>query len=162
VLKDQFGKVLSTNFYWLSAKKNAYDWSANDNDAFTPVKSYEDFTALRSLPSAGKIAVSAGIEKGIEGPLVRVKLQNPSDRLAFQVRLGIRRKNEDAEILPVLWDDNYIELMPGEARGITARFSSPGALDGATELSVTGWNIEPATLPLGEDKTGARASGAGR
>ncbi len=54
VLKDQFGKVLSTNFYWLSAKKNVYDWSAEDNDAFTPVKSYEDFTALSSLPSAGK------------------------------------------------------------------------------------------------------------
>ena len=44
VLKDNFGKVLSTNFYWLSAKKNLYDWAADDNDAFTPVKSYEDLT----------------------------------------------------------------------------------------------------------------------
>ncbi len=57
VLKDQFGKVVSTNFYWLSAKKNVYDWSAADNDAFTPVKSYEDLTALNSLPSAGKLEV---------------------------------------------------------------------------------------------------------
>ncbi len=162
VLKDQFGKVIGTNFYWLSAKNNIYDWSAEDNDAFTPVKSYEDFTALHSLPSAGKIEVAAASDKSSEVPFVRVKLQNPGDRLAFQLRLGIHRKGEDAEILPVLWDDNYISLMPGESREITAQFSSPGALDGETELDITGWNIEPATLPLGEDKPGARASGAGR
>ena len=53
VLKDQFGKVLSTNFYWLSAKKNVYDWSTADNDAFTPVKSYEDFTRAQFAADRG-------------------------------------------------------------------------------------------------------------
>jgi exo-1,4-beta-D-glucosaminidase len=159
-LEDANGKILSTNFYWLSAKKNVYDWAAADNDAFTPLKSYEDFTALQSLPSAGKMAVAAGIEKGTDGPLVRVMLQNRSDRLAFQAHLGIRRQNEDAEILPVLWSDNYISLMPGESREITAQFLSPDALRGDTELRVTGWNIEPGTLPLSENKTSASKSGA--
>ena len=142
------GKAVSSNFYWLSAKKNSYDWSAEDNDAFTPLKSYEDFTALQHLPSAGKPDVSAAMEKSAEGPLVRVRLANPSDRLAFQVRLAIRCKGENSEILPVLWTDNYIELMPGESREITAQFLAPDSLNSESELDVTGWNTEPVSLPL--------------
>ena len=160
-LEDQFGKIVSTNFYWLSAKKNVYNW-ADDNDAFTPVTSYEDFTALQQLPSAGKITVSVGIEKSAEGPLVRVKLANPSDHLGFQIRLAIQGKSDEAEILPVLWDDNYIELMPGESREITAQFLTPDSLNADPQLSLTGWNIEPVTLPLGEKQTTALTVGATR
>jgi exo-1,4-beta-D-glucosaminidase len=159
VLKDNFGKELSTNFYWLSAKKNIYDWAAEDNDAFTPVKSYEDFTALQSLPSAGKISVGAGVLSGAGGPLVRAMLQNRSDHLAFQIHLGIRRKNEGADILPVLWSDNYFSLMPGESRAVTAQFLSPDALSGETELRVTGWNIETVTGRLSDKETSAISAG---
>jgi exo-1,4-beta-D-glucosaminidase len=159
VLKDNFGKELSTNFYWLSAKKNIYDWAAEDNDAFTPVKSYEDFTALQSLPSAGKISVGAGVLSGAGGPLVRAMLQNRSDHLAFQIHLGIRRKNEGADILPVLWSDNYFSLMPGESREVTAQFLSPDALSGETELRVTGWNIETVTGRLSDKETSAISAG---
>jgi exo-1,4-beta-D-glucosaminidase len=159
VLKDNFGKVLSTNFYWLSAKKNIYDWAAEDNDAFTPVKSYEDFTALQSLPSAGKISVGAGVLSGAGGPLVRAMLQNRSDHLAFQIHLGIRRKNEGADILPVLWSDNYFSLMPGESREVTAQFLSPDALSGETELRVTGWNIETVTGRLSDKETSVIGAG---
>jgi exo-1,4-beta-D-glucosaminidase len=152
VLKDNFGKVLSTNFYWLSAKRNVYDWSAADNDAFTPVKSYEDFTALGSLPSAGKIKVATAIEKSSEGPVVRVKLQNTSDRLAFQLRLGINHEGPNmdhgAELLPVVWNDNYISLLPGESREVTAQLFSYDALYGDFNVRVTGWNIDPASIPL--------------
>jgi exo-1,4-beta-D-glucosaminidase len=66
------------------------------------------------------------------------------------------------EILPVLWDDNYFELMPGESRDIAAEFLSPGALDGQPELSVTGWNVEPVTLSLRDAENAAGPSGAGR
>jgi exo-1,4-beta-D-glucosaminidase len=147
-LEDAHGKIISTNFYWLSAKKNVYDWAKTDS--YTAVSSYEDLTALNSLAAAGKITASARVENKAEGALVHVTLQNPSDRLAFQIRVGIRRKNELAEILPVLWEDNYIELMPGESRELTARFLSPDALNGDSELIVSGWNIEEETVPLAE------------
>ncbi|MGA3294546.1 MAG: sugar-binding domain-containing protein [Candidatus Acidiferrales bacterium] len=160
-LENAAGETVSRNFYWLSAKKNVYDW-AKTADPYTPVSSYEDLTALQALPNAGSMSVSARIERGSDGPRVRVTLRNPSDRLAFQVRLAIRRKNEDMEILPVLWDDNYFELMPGESRDIAAEFLSPGALDGQPELSVTGWNVEPVTLSLRDAENAAGPSGAGR
>jgi exo-1,4-beta-D-glucosaminidase len=161
VLKDQFGKVVSTNFYWLSAKKNVYDWSAADNDAFTPVKSYEDLTALNSLPATAEFSVMANIEKTDEGPLVRVTLQNTSDRLAFQTRMSIHRKGETSEILPVRWDDNYVTLMPGESRQVLAHFSSPNALDGEKELSIEGWNVEPWVIALPRDENGGVTASRG-
>ena len=145
-LTDAQGELVSANFYWLSAKKNYYNWA--DTDAYTAISSYEDFTALQSFPSAGKLNASASIEQASEGPLVRVRLHNPSEHLAFQIHLGIHRKDESSEILPVLWQDNYIELMPGEAREIAAQFLSADALHGGVELDVTGWNVDPVTIPL--------------
>jgi exo-1,4-beta-D-glucosaminidase len=160
-LENASGKIVSTNFYWLSAKKNVYDWTNASDDAFTPVKSYEDLTALQNLPGAGKMNVSATVDKGPEGPLVRVRLENPGAHLAFQIRLAIRRKGEDSEILPVLWEDNYVELTPGESREITAQFLAPAALNGSTQLDVTGWNIDPVTLPLKATPENASAPGGG-
>ena len=43
---------------------------------------------------------------------VRVTIHNPTKNLAFQVHLGIRGANSEEEILPVLWEDNYISLLP--------------------------------------------------
>jgi len=141
------GKPISENFYWLSAKKSAYDWQKTTY-RYTPVSSYEDLTALQKLPNAGPIDASAAIEMNGTGPSVRVNLYNPGAYLAFQVRLGIHRDGEDGEILPVLWQDNYIELMPGESRELTAQFLSSDSLQGNAQLTVTGWNIEPLTVAL--------------
>jgi len=148
VLRGPLGQIVSTNFYWLSRKSNVYDWA--DTDAYTAISAYENLTTLESLPSAGRMDVAASAEDGREGPTVRVTLRNPSDRLAFQVRLGIRQKQEGREILPVLWQDNYIELMPGESREIVAQFLSPDAIQGESELTIDGWNIEPLRLPLNQ------------
>jgi exo-1,4-beta-D-glucosaminidase len=51
-------------------------------------------------------------------------------------------KGNGEEILPVLWQDNYISLLPGQKREITAtyRASELGAAKASVEVS--GWNIE--------------------
>jgi exo-1,4-beta-D-glucosaminidase len=152
------GQIISTNFYWLSAKKTVYDWNKTTY-RFTPVTSYEDFTALQSLPSSGELKVSASVEPGDEGPLVRVKLKNPGHALAFQVQLAIRRQGEQADIGPALWQDNYIELMPGDDREITALFPGRTAFRGKAELHVSGWNITPSIVPL-SGPAASRSQGA--
>ena len=80
--------------------------------------------------------------------MVRVKLRNPSDQLAFQVALAVERSNNDEEILPVLWQDNYIALLPGESREVTAQFVDSGALRDGAKLRVAGWNIQNAIVPI--------------
>ena len=159
-LEDSTGQRIDENFYWLSGKTNVYNWA--HTDAYTEISSYEDLTAVQSLPSAGKMDVSATVGESQEGPLVLVKITNPSDHLAFQIRLAVRRQNEDVEILPVLWQDNYIELMPGESRALTAQFLSSDALRGASELTVDGWNIERSALPLKQAKSHPAEPGGAR
>jgi exo-1,4-beta-D-glucosaminidase len=162
VLKDQFGKVVSTNFYWLSAKKNVYDWSAEDNDAFTPVKSWEDFTALDSLPGASKIDVRAAPDSGLGSGGFRVYLHNPGQQVLFQVRLDFRDRATGNAAPPAIWSDNYISLMPGESREVDAHVPLSEPSDVPLELTVGGWNVEPQTIvvtALGKTPT---SSGAAR
>jgi exo-1,4-beta-D-glucosaminidase len=147
-LKDQSGKTLSTNFYWLSAKKNVYDWSAEDNDAFTPVKSYEDFEALDALPSAGSIGVGVSVLNTLGHSTIHVKLRNLSNQIAFQVALEVHQGRDAAEVLPVAWDDNYISLLPGETRELTARPLLYETLTRETEVSVAGWNTNVTFIAL--------------
>ena len=153
-LRDPAGALVTSNFYWLSRSPARIDWAKTktfDDDGagstiYAPVSSFDDFTALARLPRL-RLRASATIAAGSE-PAVRVQIQNPGDSLAFQVRLGIYRPGEDSEILPVLWDDNYFALLPGETREIAAHYLSPGAFEGGLELRVAGWNIEPLTIPL--------------
>jgi exo-1,4-beta-D-glucosaminidase len=160
-LQTNDGKIASTNFYWLSRKKNTYEWAKTDYK-YTPVSSYEDFTALQNLPKT-RIDVTGGAASTADGSVVHLTVKNPSDHLAFQVRFGIRKKGQDAEILPVFWDDNYIELMPGESREISARYLPTSDLSDSLELTLAGWNIESATIPLQEKvATSIQGSGGGR
>jgi exo-1,4-beta-D-glucosaminidase len=156
-LADRAGTILSRNFYWLSPKQDTYDWAATDYK-YTPVTSYEDFAALQKLPNS-QLAVSATEESKASPPAVRVHLRNTSTHLAFQVHLAIQPKGGDSEILPVFWDDNYIELMPGESRDITARYLPSQSLSDAPELIVSGWNIETQKLALTGTKAGAPPNG---
>jgi exo-1,4-beta-D-glucosaminidase len=153
-LRGDGGKLLSSNFYWLSRTPAILDWTktktfngdGTGTTIYTPASRFDDFTALDRLPRIS-LQASATITPG-DTPSVRVHVENSSDYLAFQVRLGIRRRGEDSEILPVLWDDNFFELLPGETREIRARYLSPGALDGEAELHVAGWNIQPVVVAL--------------
>jgi exo-1,4-beta-D-glucosaminidase len=160
-LQSNDRKIVSTNFYWLSPKKNVYEWGKTDYK-YTPVSSYEDLTALQNLPKA-KLEVNGTSVSTADGPEVHVTLKNPSDHLAFQVRFGVRRKGQDAEILPVFWDDNYIELMPGESREISAKYLRSADISDPLEMTVAGWNIETITIPLpGNTASSAQGSGGGR
>ncbi len=160
-LQSNAGKTVSTNFYWLSSKKSVYEWGKTDYK-YTPVSSYEDFTALQNLPKA-KLEVTGTAASAADGPAVHLTVKNPSDHLAFQVRFGVRKKGQDAEILPVFWNDNYIELMPGESREIIAQYLPKADVSGSLELTVGGWNVETATIPLNETgQTSAQGSGGGR
>lgn len=51
---------------------------------------------------------------------------------------------DGARILPVYYSDNYIALMPGESRTVTATFKSPGAV----RLDLRGWNVAPRSLEV--------------
>jgi exo-1,4-beta-D-glucosaminidase len=145
-LKDSSGKPLSSNFYWLSTKKPEYDWEKTTYIS-TPIAKYEDMTPLATLPKV-RLQTKVQSHPSAEGPRVQVHIKNPSQALAFQVRLAVE-DSKGNEILPVLWEDNYVSLMPGEERTLEARFPSKTSIGAAPKVKVTGWNIEPDSVVLG-------------
>ena len=160
-LQTSDGKTASTNFYWLSSKKDVYEW-AKTTYKYTPVSSYEDLSALQNLPKV-QLDVEGSRVTTADGPIVHLTVKNPSDHLAFQVRFGIQKSGQAAEILPVFWDDNYIELMPGECREIDARYLSTSEVSDPLELTVAGWTIESTKIQLKEARAvPPQGTGGGR
>ena len=139
-LEDAAGKQVGSNFYWLSTKPETLDWSKT-TWWMTPTASFADYTALSQLPKV-KLEVSDHTETRGEDAVTHVTLENPTKSLAFFVRLKVNKGAKGEEILPVVWQDNYISLLPGEKREITAtyRASALGTTRPAVEFS--GWNLE--------------------
>jgi len=139
-ITDGSGKLVGSNFYWLSTKPETLDWSKS-NWYTTPTASYADYTSLAQLPRV-KLNVSSRSERNGKDETTHVTLENPTKSLAFFVRVKLDKGKGGEEILPVVWQDNYISLLPGEKQEITAtyRASSLGALK--PEVEVSGWNVE--------------------
>jgi len=134
-LTNAAGKIVSRNFYWVPGTLTEFDWSKTDY-THTPAARHEDLTALASLPAA-KLVTHAQIEKTARGREVRVELENPSAALAFQVSAAVRTSTGGL-IAPVLWSDNWIELVPGEKRVLTALL--PEAEADAPVVEISSWN----------------------
>jgi exo-1,4-beta-D-glucosaminidase len=138
-LEDSAGKVVGSNFYWLSTKAETLDWDKS-NWYTTPALSYADFTALSQLPKV-KLKVASHTERKAEETVTHVVIENPSKSLAFFVRLKIDKGPHGEEILPVLWEDNYISLLPGEKRDIRATYRTSALGTAQPGVEVGGWNV---------------------
>jgi len=146
-LQDASGKVLSSNFYWLAADAPTFDW---DKTTFvnTPSLKFATLTALNSLPEVA--LKSSVISSSVNGRRVlRVTISNPTKSLAFQTALRVYSQKDGSDILPVLWDDNYISLLPGESRAVTASTAEEDLHGDEPAVEVSGWNITTATAQTG-------------
>jgi len=139
-LEDATGRLVGSNFYWLSSKPETLDWEQS-NWWLTPTASYADFTALSRLPKI-KLTVTSRTERKGKEAVTHVTLENPSQSLAFFIRLKVDKGVAGPEILPVLWQDNYISLLPGEKREVTATYRSEELGAAKPAVEVTGWNVE--------------------
>jgi len=139
-LEDSAGKLVGSNFYWLSSKPETLDW-AKSNWWMTPTESYADYTALSQLPKV-KLKVANHSERKGEEEITHVTLQNPSKTLAFFVRLKVDKGVKGEEILPVVWEDNYISLLPGEKREVIATYRASELGASKPTIEVSGWNVE--------------------
>ncbi len=139
-LEDSAGKLVGSNFYWLSTKPETLDW-AKTNWWMTPTASYADYTSIAQLPKV-KLTESNRTEIKAENAVTHVTLANPSKNLAFFVRLKVDRGPKGDEILPVVWEDNYISLLPGEKRELTATYRAKELGSANPTVEVSGWNVE--------------------
>ena len=140
-LHDRDGRLVSRNFYWLSAQDDQLDWGKTQWYT-TPTKRHANLSALSRLPATtltatGTPEASSGAQDGFDR--LRVTVANTGSALAFQVRLKVLDPATSAELLPAFWDDNYFELMPGERREIGVSYPR-GQRSAAPKIAAEAWN----------------------
>jgi exo-1,4-beta-D-glucosaminidase len=149
-LQNATGQIVSSNFYWLSTTDDVLD-KTKTKWFYTPVSSYADMTQLEKLPAV-KLAVSGRAMRRAGEEIARVTISNPSRSLAFFVHLEIKQGISERDVLPVVWEDNYISLLPGERREVAATYKVKDLGNAAGFLNVEGWNISPVKISLAPDK----------
>jgi exo-1,4-beta-D-glucosaminidase len=141
-LRDLTGRMVSDNLYWIPARLAQLDWNKTTY-VNSPAIGYAEMRDLAKLPKA---SVHVSARKANARGAVVVELKNTGSSVAFFIHLRAVKLGTDEEIVPVFWNDNFISLMPGEARAFEA--SGLGVAD--VEVKLAGWNVEPQTTQAAE------------
>ncbi|MBC8025316.1 MAG: hypothetical protein H7Y89_04955 [Steroidobacteraceae bacterium] len=121
-LRDGAGNLVSGNDYW-------------------PGKDDASHRKLNAL-SEQQIELQATGRTVEAERVVSVRLVNPGKTPAFAAKLTLVDAGGE-RILPALYSDNYVVVMPGEPRTITIRY--PAKLGDKATIRVRGWNVKPAS-----------------
>ena len=78
--------------------------------------------------------------------LLVTELRNPSAHPALMVRLKAVREKSGDRILPAIYSDNYIALMPGESRIIRTELENADTRGERPAIVIEGFNIRDAAL----------------
>jgi hypothetical protein len=114
--------VLSSNFYLRGLKEG-------------------DYRAIRGLSPANVEAQTHVEQQGVEW-LLTTELHNASASPALMVRVKAVRETTGDRILPALYDDNYIALMPNERATIQTRLEDADTRGEHPKIVVEGFNIQ--------------------
>ncbi len=142
-LYDSTGKEIDNNFYWISPKGDILDYEDTSEAWYvtTPSKQYADFTALNTMPKV-EVKSSMLLTKESGKTTFEVTLKNMSDKIAFFVYAAINDSNTGETILPVIWSDNYVSLLPGETKTLTSSIKNKYLKGKNTKLIIDGYNLK--------------------
>ena len=147
-LKDDAGKVKSINWYWLSGKKDELNWKKS-TWYYTPESAFTDYSALQNMP-ATTLDVRHESLKTETGTTHKITVTNTGKSVAFFVHLRALKQKGGEDILPVIFEDNYISLAPGESRTIDCSYENKDAGNGKPYILVSSWNLDAAHSKTGE------------
>ena len=161
---ESAGQIKSRNFYWLSTKPETIDWNRQEEDptgeydisTWAPTKTFADYTELNKLPQVDLDVTAQNRKEGQEGSTT-VTVHNPTSTVALAVHLTVNKSSSgrvsregrtDNEILPVLWQDNYFALLPGETRQVTAAYQFGDKSKATPSVEIDGWNVNRKTADV--------------
>ena len=121
------GDTVSENFYWRGVEDGNY-------------------RALRDLPHVKLEATTRAERQGARW-LLTTELHNVAAQPALMVRLKAVREKRGDRILPALYSDNYIALMPGERRTIRTELAGADTRGESPRMVVEGFNVDAVHFP---------------
>jgi hypothetical protein len=116
------GKAVSSNFYFRGRTDN-------------------DYTGIRDVPSVDVTMKTHTQHRGSQWQ-ISADLRNTSKAPALLVRVKVVRKKTGDLIVPALYDDNYIALMPGERRTIHIQLENADTRGERPRLVLYGFNLK--------------------
>jgi hypothetical protein len=123
------GTLLSDNFYWRAASDAGY-------------------RALDHLPAAS-IAMTARLEPGRR---IEVHLENTGNVVALATKLVALYAEDNSQVLPAYYSDNYLSLLPGEESLVTVDLPAAAA-NRKLRLKLRGWNAVKTSVDVTVDQT---------
>ncbi|HMH31927.1 MAG TPA: glycoside hydrolase family 2 protein, partial [Puia sp.] len=139
-LTGRQAKPVSINWYWLSGKNDSLDWNKS-KWYYTPQSGYADFSALTKLPPT-TLNLSYSTTKTGDRSRNMITVTNTGKSVAFFLHLRALRKKGGEDILPVIFEDNYLLLAPGESRIIECSYLNKDAGVDASYISASAWNLD--------------------
>ncbi len=139
-LADNTGKTQSINWYWLSDKGDSLNWDKS-TWYYTPQSGFADYTALWQLPKTA-IKTSRTTNKREDSTVQTVTVTNTGKAVAFFVHLRVLKGKNGDDILPVIFEDNYITLAPGESRRLNITYSNKDAGSSTPYFLTSAWNAD--------------------
>jgi hypothetical protein len=105
-----------------------------------------DTQQIRDL---AKVTIEAATAVAREGDDWRLttRLRNTSSTPALMVRVKVVRDRSGDRILPALYSDNYVALMPGEERTIATEVRQADTRGEAPRMVVEGFNVGQIVAP---------------
>ena len=117
-LTDNQDAEITTNEYFIVTENDIYDWSKT-TWVNTPITKYASYAMLDGLCTRScELSVKQTSENRYEATV-----SNPSDKVAFMIRLTAKNQNGEL-ICPAYWSDNYLTLAPGESRTVCCELPS--------------------------------------
>lgn len=68
-------------------------------------------------------------------------LKNTGDRPALMIRLNVVGEQTGEQVLPVLYEDNYFSLMPGEQKEVLVRVRNEDTRGEKPVIKLSGFNV---------------------
>lgn len=146
-LRDGAGKMLADNFYWLSPRLDDCE-TAFTGDDFHQFPANKPWFVPLQTPCMPELADLPPVALALAASGRTVTVSNPTDQLAFFIRVRLLLDSNGEELLPVYWSDNYFSLLPGDSKELTVELPQYAEF---LQLSVDGRNITPTTASFPGD-----------
>jgi len=138
--------LVSDNFYLRGLEENPAPPSPAGRGGAGPGASTTigyNLKAIRTLPKAKVDAATKVVHQGSQWVLT-TELRNASKIPALMLRVKAVREKTGDRILPALYSDNYVALMPGERRTITTEIEDADTRAERPRIDLEGFNLEAA------------------
>jgi len=113
--------LISENFYWRGLEEG-------------------NLRAIRDLPKV-KVDAETSVDRRGDRWVLTTNLHNTSSQPALMVRLKVVREKAGDRILPAIYSDNYVSLMPGEHRTIRTDLAGQDTRGERPRMAVEGFNV---------------------